>query len=177
WFISRDRSITHIKTSNQLLYDDGIVHAGNEFPVKFSEKVIKSLSFNLAKKLALEGFIGPFGIDFIETKFRKYYAVECNPRVTGANYPWELVHVLNQRHGSQDSVKSARAVNIHLNKKRLTFKDLMVRWKRVLYSGDCANGIIIPFNVGPVSSGKVTVLGTGTSNEEVNDLFKFLRWN
>ena len=63
WFISREGSIHHIRTSNQLLSQNGSVHAGNEFPVKFNEATIKSLAYKIAKKLAQEGFIGPFGID------------------------------------------------------------------------------------------------------------------
>ena len=169
WFITKDKVCKHIKTSNQLL-SDGIIHSGNEFPVSFDEKMVASLTFKIAKRLAEEGYIGPFGVDYIETG-NSFYAVECNPRVTGANYPWELVNLLVQRHGP---IKAARAQNIHLSRKGLTFKDLKELWSKVLYSGEKGLGVIIPFNVGPVSSGKVTILGTGSSKEEVEILFKYI---
>ena len=101
----------------------------------------------------------------------KFFAVECNPRVTGANYPWELVSLLNNKNDPQDHVKYARAENIHLNRMGLSFQDLMVFWGKFLYTGDSPNGILIPFNVGPLASGKVTVLGTGSNLEELEEIF------
>ncbi|MCK4849625.1 MAG: ATP-grasp domain-containing protein, partial [Candidatus Heimdallarchaeota archaeon] len=89
WFITKNRRIFHLKTSNQIL-DEETSHMGNEFPVNFDERQIKKLSYKIAKQFAREGYIGPFGLDYIETK-DGFFAVECNPRVTGSIYPWELV--------------------------------------------------------------------------------------
>ena len=170
WFISQDKTISHIKTSDQF-FSDQVVHEGNEFPFKFNEKEINTLSFKIATQLAKNGYIGPFGIDFIESD-NNFYAVECNPRVTGATYPWELVHLLNSKHGKSDYIKSARAQNIHLSKKFLTFKQLMYKWKKYLYTGDSPNGVVLPYNVGPIKSGKISVLITGSSKKEVFELFE-----
>ena len=175
WFISRERTTNHIRTSNQLLSDGGSVHAGNEFPVTFNENKVKTLSLKIAKRLTQEGFIGPFGIDFVEYN-NQFFAVECNPRVTGANYPWELVYLLESTNGTRNPIKYARAENIHLPKKGLNFNDLMELWKKYLYTGDSTNGILIPYNVGPLSSGKVTVLGTGSTMEELNELFTYIKY-
>jgi hypothetical protein len=172
WFITTEKVCKHVKTSNQLL-SDGIVHSGNEFPVPFDEKIVIELTHKIAKCLSEEGYIGPFGVDYIESD-NKLYAVECNPRVTGANYPWELVNLLSTKH---EKIKAARAENIHLSRKGLTFEDLMKKWRKVLYTGEHGLGVVVPYNVGPVASGKVTVLGTGSSKEEVDDLFKFVKAN
>jgi hypothetical protein len=170
WFITEEKVCKHVKTSNQLL-SDGIIHSGNEFPVPFDEEIVIELTHKIAKCLSEEGYIGPFGIDYIETG-NKLYAVECNPRVTGANYPWELVNLLSSRHGK---INAARAENIHLSRKGFSFEDLIKRWKKVLYTGEKGNGVIVPYNVGPVASGKVTILGTGSSKEEVDKLFRFIK--
>lgn len=166
WFITKDRKIVHLKTSNQLL-DGGISHIGNEFPVKFNERYVNELSFHIAKHIAKEGFMGPFGIDYVETE-RGMYATECNPRVTGAMYPWELVNKLEKKHGL---IKAARSENIHLPKKGVKFEELKTVWKDALYDGTRNLGVVFPFNVGPISEGKITILGTGSSKEEVDFLF------
>lgn len=170
WFISKDKEITHLRTSNQLL-DEETSHIGNEFPVEFDEKRVQELSFQIAKQLCLEGFIGHLGIDYVETK-EEMFAAECNPRVTGATYPWELVHRLEKN----CTINAARAQNIYLPKKGLQFKDLLKNWEEVLYDGQDAEGVIIPFNVGPISEGKVTVLATGSSKNDVEKLFEFIKF-
>lgn len=171
WFISSDRRIVHLKTSNQIL-DEETSHIGNEFPVDFDEDKIQKLSSKIANHLNMEGFIGPFGIDYVETR-NGMFAAECNPRVTGAMYPWELVHRLE----SNGSIKAARAENIHLPRRGLCFKDLMKIWDDVLYDTRDEVGVIVPFNVGPVSEGKVTVLGTGSSKNDVHSLFEYIKSN
>lgn len=169
WFITKARTIVHLRTSNQLL-EEGIIHVGNEFPVQFDEEQVNSYSFRIAKRLAEECFLGPFGIDYIETE-KGIYATECNPRVTGAMYPWELVFILEKK----GPIKAARAENIHLPRKGLTFEALRKLWKNVLYNGHNEEGVIVPFNAGPISEGKVTVLGTGSSKEKVDSLFKDIK--
>jgi hypothetical protein len=82
------------------------------------------------------------------------------------------VNLLSSKHGK---IGAARASNIHLSKKGLSFKDLMVKWEKVLYTGKKGHGIVVPYNVGPVASGKVTVLGTGSSKGEVDDLFRLIK--
>ena len=176
WFISREHTVTHVRSSNQVLSNDGLVHAGNEFPVPFNEEKLRNLSYKVASKLNQEGFIGPFGLDYIVSN-GNFYAVECNPRVTGANYPWELVHLLNEKHDSGDRIKAARSQNVHLDRKGLTFKEFASKNKRHLYSGESGSGVVIPYNVGPVSSGKITVLVTGSNVDEVNNLFDQLQKN
>lgn len=168
WFISKDKKITHLRTSNQLL-DAETSHIGNNFPVEFDEKRVQNLSFKIVKRLCLEGFIGPFGIDFLETK-DGMFAAECNPRVTGAMYPWELVYRMEK----SSSIKAARAQNVHLPRKGLRFKDLLKTWRDVIFDGQNGENMIFPFNVGPVSDGKISVLGTGSSTNDVENLFEFI---
>jgi hypothetical protein len=53
----------------------------------------------------------------------------------------------------------------------VSFGKLEKVWNKYLYDGDNGSGIAIPFNVGPVREGKVTVLCTGSTKEEVDKLF------
>jgi hypothetical protein len=111
WFLREDKGIKHLRTSNQVL-ENGISHAGNEFPVRFDEELVKEYSVRIARHLSKEGFIGPFGIDYIETE-KGMFATECNPRMTGAIYPWEIVSKLEKN----EEIKAARSkISIYLRK-------------------------------------------------------------
>ncbi|MHA2027169.1 MAG: hypothetical protein ACW98U_14805, partial [Candidatus Thorarchaeota archaeon] len=165
WFIKRDGTIVHLRTSNQIL-ERGISHLGNEFPVRFDEEFVDRMSFRFAQFLARKGFIGPFGLDYIETEMG-IFATECNPRMTGAIYPWELVYLLEQK----GPVTAARSENIKLPHGCREFKVLRQLWEDVLYDGQSSEGVVIPYNVGPISTGKITVLCTGPSMEVVMKLF------
>lgn len=140
---------------------------GNEFPVHFDERQIKKLSYLIAEQFMREGYIGPFGLDYIETK-DGIFAAECNPRVTGSIYPWELVTRLENRDHTQ--IPAARSENFHMPRKGMTFSDLQQVWDSYLYDGKQTTGVIIPFNVGPISNGKISILGTGSSKKEVESL-------
>jgi hypothetical protein len=166
WFISKNSRIFHLKTSNQIL-DEETSHMGNEFPVHFDERQIKQLSYIIAKQFMREGYIGPFGLDYIETK-DGFFAAECNPRVTGSMYPWELVTRLENR--DHTPIIAARSENFHMPRKGMAFSDLQQLWESYLYDGHQTTGVIIPFNVGPISNGKISVLGTGSSKKEVKTL-------
>ncbi|MHA1936978.1 MAG: hypothetical protein ACXABV_07725 [Candidatus Thorarchaeota archaeon] len=169
WFIKRDGSIVHLRTSNQIL-ENGISHLGNEFPVQFDEGFVDKMSFRFAQYLARKGFIGPFGLDYIETE-NGMYATECNPRMTGAIYPWELVFLLEQK----GPVRAARSENIALPLEYRKFEILRQIWSDVLYDGKSSEGVIIPYNVGPIRTGKITVLCTGSSSEAVRRTFSYIK--
>jgi hypothetical protein len=141
---------------------------GNEFPVHFDEQQVKNLSYMIANRFMRDGYIGPFGLDFIETK-EGFFAAECNPRVTGSMYPWELVTRLENR--DHTLINAARSENFHMPHKGMTFSDLKQIWDTYLYDGQQSIGVIFPFNVGPISEGKISVLGTGSSKKQVKMLF------
>ncbi len=167
WFITREKKIYHLRTSNQIL-ERGVVHCGNEFPVTFDVSLTKDYSLKIARHYLEESFVGPFGFDFIETE-KGLFATECNPRVTGAMYPWEIVHVLEKRHGR---IAAARSQNLHLPEGNAGFSYLQGIWKDLLYDGRRKDGVLVPFNVGPLKGGKVTVVGTGASRDDVHELFE-----
>jgi hypothetical protein len=169
WFIKQGGSIVHLRTSNQIL-ENGISHLGNEFPVQFDEGFVDRMSFRFAQYLAKRGFIGPFGLDYIETE-DGIFATECNPRMTGAIYPWELVYLLKQK----GPVRAARSENITLPLEYRKFENLRQVWTDVLYDGKSSEGIIIPYNVGPIRTGKITVLCTGSSTEAVRRTFSYIK--
>ncbi|MHA1963236.1 MAG: ATP-grasp domain-containing protein [Candidatus Thorarchaeota archaeon] len=169
WFIKQDGSIVHLRTSNQIL-ENGISHLGNEFPVRFDEEFVDRMSFRFAQFLAKKGFIGPFGLDFIETE-TGVFATECNPRMTGAIYPWELVYLLEQK----GPVRAARSENIKLPLGCREFSVMRQLWNDVLYDGKSSEGVVIPYNVGPIRTGKITVLCTGSSRDAVMKLFTHIK--
>jgi hypothetical protein len=74
WFITREKKIYHLRTSNQIL-DRGVVHCGNEFPVTFDVPLVKGYALKIARHFLEENFIGPFGFDFIETE-KEIFAVQ-----------------------------------------------------------------------------------------------------
>lgn len=170
WFITKEKKTIHLKTSNQIL-DAETSHIGNEFPFQFDEELVRGFSHKIAQQFKFEGFIGPFGIDYVETK-QGIFAVECNPRVTGAMYPWELVNRIEKYNGN---IKAARSENIHMPRNGLNFSDLQQVWGSILYDGHRSTDIILPFNVGPISDGKVTVLCTGTSKKNVSSLLNYAK--
>ncbi|MFH0876181.1 MAG: ATP-grasp domain-containing protein [archaeon] len=167
WFVSKNKEIFHLRTSDQILVD-GISHAGNKFPVDCNESQIDSYSFKIASRLCDEGFIGPFGIDYMQAKTGELYATECNPRVTGSMYPWEIVCQLETRHGK---IKAATSKNMHLLQKQQDFLHVKKLLGNYLYNGTIANNKVFPFNVGPVAEGKFALVGFGESTEEVDLLF------
>lgn len=168
WFITKEKRIVHIRTSNQLL-EDYISHDGNEFPGPYNEELIDEYSFRIAKEFAKEGYVGPFGFDFIETK-EGVYGTECNPRMTGSLYPWALVSIL-ERHGK---INAARSKNIALKKKGKTFSELREILGELLYNGKKNSGVVVPYNLGPLPYGKISVLVTGSSIEEVDSIYEEL---
>ena len=169
WYIGQTGEIVHLRTSNQLL-ENGISHIGNEFPVSFDEEFVNKVSFQFAQYMRSRGFTGPFGIDYIETE-QGILATECNPRMTGAIYPWELVYILERK----GPVGAARSENIHLPKKYRTFESLKRVWADFLFDGETSEDVIIPFNVGPIKTGKITVLGTSRSVVEVRVLLDSIK--
>jgi hypothetical protein len=169
WFVKRDGTPVHLKTSDQLL-NGGVSHAGNYYPVPFDEGAVMEMALRVAFRLVDEGFIGPFGLDFMSTR-EGIYATECNPRVTGAMYPWEVVRIMEAGHGETPAALSR---NIHMPRKGMRFKDLQEIWNGSVYDGAGLRGKVFPFNVGPIAEGKVTAVAAGATTEELLDLFSEL---
>lgn len=84
-------------------------------------------------------------------------------------YPFEVVNIIEKRHGHVPAVISR---NIRIPHKGIKFKELRKIRDNYLYDGKRGIGVIVPFNVGPISEGKVTVVGTDVSREKVRLLFE-----
>jgi len=130
--------------------------------------LVQQYSYRIAKELKKEGFVGIFGIDFLETS-RGVFALECNPRVTGAMYPWEIVKLMEKRHGA---VKAARAE--YIQTRRTTFRKVQQMLEPLLYDGRRAEGKVIPYNVGSLQSQhpSIALVGMGSSTKNVRELFE-----
>jgi|GEM_PF-3919499 len=167
WFLTRGGKVIHLRTSNQLL-EDGISHAGNEFPLNRGARLLQDWSRTIAARMHAAGFVGPFGIDFLETE-AGFFATECNPRVTGAMYPWEIVRILEGRHGP---IPAARSENVRLRIKGIPFVDIRRRLQPYLYDGRKRDAAVFPFNTGPLSHGKFTLLTVAGSKLETAALVR-----
>jgi len=167
WFVTKNGKCAHMRTSDQIL-DHGIVHEGNNVPPQYDEHVINDIAFEIVHAMSNQGFIGALGIDFIVTN-QGIFPTECNPRFTGASYPWELLNRIEQ----QVHIPYARAKNIHVSRD-MTFAKLRMLWKDVLYDGKRFDGVVLPFNVGPLRDGKISVLGLSSSASQLDTMFSFM---
>jgi len=167
WFIDKNKKIYHLRTSDQIL--NGTTHEGNSYPCK-CEQQINKVAYKLVKEIAKKNFIGALGLDFIKTKKGIIYPIECNPRITGASYPWEILKLIEKK----GKIPFAKSQNIKVSNK-LKFKDLLKKWKKNMYDGTKTVGIIVPFNVGPISEGKITVLVTGKNEKEVDKILNNIK--
>ncbi|MBI1970159.1 ATP-grasp domain-containing protein [Candidatus Woesearchaeota archaeon] len=167
WFITKEGKIFHLQTSLQLI-EKNVMYAGNEYPGVPKNSLVQQYSYRIAKELKKEGFIGIFGIDFLETT-KGVFALECNPRVTGAMYPWELVKLMEKRHGT---INAARAE--YIQTRRITFRKVQQMLETMLYDGRRAEGKVIPYNVGSLRSPhpSIALVGMGSSTKKVRELFE-----
>lgn len=79
-------------------------HKGNKYLKKPDPRIIDYTS-SLIEIVSSMGYIGPLGIDFLETKTGEIYISEANPRLTGPAPAWEVLHKLNQRYKSINSAQ------------------------------------------------------------------------
>lgn len=166
----REGKAVHIKTSLQLLAKS-VKYAGNEYPGypgQFNRRLVMAYSRKIVKAMAQEGYAGMVGLDFLETD-KGVFVMECNPRVTGAMYPWEIVKMLEQRHGK---VGAALAEKIYVPRSIMSFAGLQQAWKTLLYDGTSADGVLVPYNISLLKKGVITVVGMAKTTTGVHRLFE-----
>lgn len=141
WIISRDGSIHHIGTNDQIC-SGGLVHAGNTNNVQLSEEALSSIyktSHKILVKMASSGYIGVVGIDYIVTD-SGIFPIENNARFNGSSYVNLIVDNITKSTGSAPIWKSMK-VKIP----PCSFSDLMRKLKDTLYNGINPNSIF-PYN-------------------------------
>ncbi|MCS7035160.1 MAG: peptide ligase PGM1-related protein [Saprospiraceae bacterium] len=94
------RQIEVVSTHDQLLGGhDGQVYLGATFPANSAyANEIGQLGHRVAQRLAAEGVIGRFGIDFVSVKepghWWQHYAIEINLRKGGTTHPYLMLQFL-----------------------------------------------------------------------------------
>ncbi len=94
------RQIEVVSTHDQLLGGhDGQVYLGATFPANSAyASEIGHLGHRVAQRLAQEGIIGRFGIDFVSVKessgWWQHYAIEINLRKGGTTHPYLMLQFL-----------------------------------------------------------------------------------
>jgi hypothetical protein len=159
----------HLRTSDQIM--SGVVHEGNEFPGFLSpaqEHEIKQYTYAIVSHLALQGYIGPIGVDWIKVN-NQFYASEANPRITGAMYGWENIRRREIRHKKQ--VEAGRLENLAVPA-GISFPSIVQATGNYLYhpSQGSPYGIVI-FNGTPSKQGKITVVGAAPHTESLTRMF------
>jgi hypothetical protein len=121
----------------------------------------------IGKNMISDGYVGAFGIDFIETQDKKVMPVECNARITGAFYPHEVRQRALENGGA---FKIAMSFNEKV-KGFHEFEDFLKNEKTqpLLYKGGASAGII-PFNIGTLESKKFYGIILANSKEEAFQL-------
>ncbi|MDH5367092.1 MAG: ATP-grasp domain-containing protein [Cyclobacteriaceae bacterium] len=141
WIISRDKSIHHIGTNEQICIDE-MVHAGNSNNIQLSEQslaYIYKTSRKILSRMVSTGYIGVVGIDYIVTD-TGIFPIENNARFNGSSYVNLIVDNIKNATGSIPLWKSMK-VKIP----PCSFTELMAKLKDNLYNGVKTDSIF-PYN-------------------------------
>jgi hypothetical protein len=87
--ITVNGEVNHLANTEQIL--DGVEYAGSRYPTMYSPQ---SVAHSIARQAAADGIRGKLGIDVAVNAEGKYFVLECNPRWTGALYPWVIAQRL-----------------------------------------------------------------------------------
>ena len=165
WAITLDERIRHIGTSDQSIKHH--CHSGNVYPSTSKNiEIMHKISYVIAEMMRKEGYIGIFGIDYIEDKNGELYVNENNSRINGSTPALDLFARLEARHGQIESfiLHQIRQGN------PMMFDELVHRTKDILYSGK-EKYCFFPLDVGLMSqTGALTILATGESYEHADDI-------
>jgi hypothetical protein len=158
---------TLVAVSSQIL-KNGTSYAGSiiDYELAVDKKIYDSF-MKLGKKMHSDGYVGPFGIDFIETADGRKMPCECNARINGSFYPHELRQNLSRKGIEFNTVYSIGADDVKFK----NFTELTENQKvsDMLYRGGKAGGIV-PFNVSSLSDGKLYFVVLSNSHDEAKKI-------
>lgn len=157
--------------------DDELVYRGSAYP-HFSPRSaqIRENALIVGRWLAMEGFRGPLGLDFLETKHTRTgrdaaLLVEVNGRINGATYLLGAVERLDQQR-IQNGVarlscwRSATEVATPAR----SFAELADRLGTLLFSDFRRSAGVIPYATGLLSRGRIYMLMVASAADELEAL-------
>ncbi len=160
WISEDGGCVEHLGITNQRL-DANSSHCGNEFPhcTELDHSLVAS-ALALGRWLSSIGYVGPLGVDFIETVDRStgkpaHLLAEVNGRINGATYALALTERINQvRTMAGHAPISAWITNTHLKVRARSFACLRDALGDLIYRHGSACGVV-PYNTGLLAEGMV----------------------
>ena len=168
WIISRDGSINHLGTRNQIC-KKGMIHTGTINKIQLSDdnsKYIKETSLKIANKMAETGYVGVIGIDYIVSD-EGVFPVENNARFNGSSYVSLIIDNIEKL---TEPVPVWKFVKIKTTP--CSFLELKERLKPALYDGVKTNSIF-PYNCEELTdTGRFSLIFLAENIENVSILEK-----
>ncbi len=158
-------------TTDQRFNDTGH-HIGNSYPHN-SElgPELAASAHVLARWLAANGYLGPVGIDFIETVDQStgnaaHLLAEINGRINGSTYVLALWSRINQVRQARDRKPiDAWISNTNISVQNCSFSKLCDRLGKHLYTHSSSRGVV-PYNTGLLKHGIMNAAIFADSIEE-----------
>lgn len=166
-----NNSFKILAQTTQLL-DEKLFYLGNLIEYdKPVHPMLQKISQKIGTEMLKDGYMGAFGIDFIQTDKNQFYPVECNARVTGAFYPHETrQRLLEKGMTFQVSMSFSHKIPPFTNFKQFSEHTKIAP---MLYRGDNTPGIL-PLNVDGIKDGKFAgIILANTKTEALNLQKKF----
>ncbi|RMD85602.1 MAG: hypothetical protein D6808_04920 [Candidatus Dadabacteria bacterium] len=145
WAIDRSGDIHHLGMSAQLF--EGLKHAGNLKGQYFSGRTyrtIQKMSRTIAKKMAGDGYVGVFGIDYIITQ-EGIFPIENNARINGSTFTFGIVDAIEEKIGK---VPCWKFFKVHSEAR--SFEELKGTMRDLLYDGTKIN-VVFPYDCDTLS--------------------------
>lgn len=158
---------TLVAVSKQIL-KNGQEYVGSilDYSEAVDAKIYKSF-MKMGEKMHQDGYRGPLGIDFLETKDGKKLPCECNARVNGSFYPHELKLRLAESGNDFPMVYTYKMSIKNCEGFSSLIKNPNV--SNSLYSGNGNSGIL-PYNVSTIPYGEITFATLAKSHDEGKSL-------
>tara|TARA_Y100000310_G_scaffold324914_1_gene387507 strand:+ start:18371 stop:19630 length:1260 start_codon:yes stop_codon:yes gene_type:complete len=167
WTIGLDGDISHIASSDQLVVN--YAHTGNVYPSQSKQvKKAQHYSLEIGRMMRDAGYVGLFGIDYLEDNKGSLYISENNSRMNGSTPAWDLVNRLESRHGP---VQAVRLYQIR-HGTAMCFEELANKTRDLIYGGKSQYGFF-PLDQGLLEQcGAFTILATGSSEQHAQAIVK-----
>ena len=165
WVIDHNGNILPIGPSDQVI--ENYAHTGNTFPSLSKQVSLASeYSHKIGQLMRDAGYVGLFGIDYLEDEQRNLYISEDNSRMNGSTPAWDLVSELEARHGN---IPAFKLYQIRIGNP-MSFTELKDKTNNLLYDGECQFGYI-PLDQGLMKEkGAFTILATGRSPKHAENI-------
>ncbi len=166
WIIDREENINHLGIWQQIC-ERGMVHVGNLKGEKISQNIldyISKISVKIATHMALSGYKGVAGIDYIVTD-NGIFPIENNARFNGSSYVSMIVDNIEKK--LMSPIPYWKFIKIKTS--ACSFLELTKRMEAILYDGNKLN-CVFPYNCNalPISGDFAVVLLAESMDHIIN---------